>query len=85
MIGRAGQMAALQEALAAARQGGHRAVLVGGQAGAGKSRLLAEFTALTRGSRVLAGGCLQLGTDGLPFAPFTAMLRDLVRELGGLR
>ena len=31
---------------------------------------------------MLTGGCLHLGTDGLPFAPFTAMLRDLVRELG---
>ena len=82
MIGRAGQMAALREAFAAARQGGHPAVLIGGEAGAGKSRLLAEFTALAAGSRVLTGGCLHLGTDGLPFAPFTAMLRDLVRELG---
>jgi DNA-binding CsgD family transcriptional regulator/tetratricopeptide (TPR) repeat protein len=82
MVGRARQMGALQEALAAARQGGHPAVLIGGEAGVGKSRLLAEFTAATAGARVLTGGCLQLGADGLPFAPFTAMLRDLVRELG---
>jgi DNA-binding CsgD family transcriptional regulator len=82
MVGRAGQMAALQEALTVASQGGHPAVLIGGEAGAGKSRLLAEFTAAAPGVRVLAGGCLQLGTDGLPFAPFTAMLRQLVRELG---
>ena len=31
---------------------------------------------------MLVGGCLELGADGLPFAPFTAVLRDLVRELG---
>jgi DNA-binding CsgD family transcriptional regulator len=31
---------------------------------------------------VLTGGCLELGTDGLPFAPFTAVLRDLVHEMG---
>ncbi len=31
---------------------------------------------------MLIGGCLDLGADGLPFAPFTAVLRDLVRELG---
>jgi NAD(P)-dependent dehydrogenase (short-subunit alcohol dehydrogenase family) len=31
---------------------------------------------------VLAGGCLDLGADGLPFAPFAAMLRELVRDLG---
>jgi predicted ATPase len=82
MVGRAGQMAALAEAFAVAGRGGYPAVLIGGEAGAGKSRLLAEFTAATAGARVLAGGCLQLGADGLPFAPFTAMLRDLVRELG---
>jgi DNA-binding CsgD family transcriptional regulator/tetratricopeptide (TPR) repeat protein len=75
-------MTALQEAFTVAGQGGHPAMLIGGEAGAGKTRLLAEFTAATAGARVLAGGCLQLGTDGLPFAPFTAMLRDLVRELG---
>ena len=34
------------------------------------------------GVRVLVGGCLELGADGLPFAPFTAVLRDLARELG---
>jgi hypothetical protein len=27
------------------------------------------------GVRVLVGGCLELGADGLPFAPFTAVLR----------
>ena len=34
------------------------------------------------GARVLTGGCLQLGTDGLPYAPFTTVLRDLVHEMG---
>ena len=31
---------------------------------------------------MLTGGCLELGADGLPFGPFTAILRDLVREVG---
>ncbi len=31
---------------------------------------------------MLLGGCLELGADGLPFAPFTAVLRELVRDLG---
>jgi DNA-binding CsgD family transcriptional regulator len=30
----------------------------------------------------MVGGCLELGTDGLPFAPFAAVLRDLVHEVG---
>src|SRR5580693_5574876 len=38
--------------------------------------------AAAAGARVLTGGCLQLGTDGLPYAPFTAVLRDLVHEMG---
>jgi DNA-binding CsgD family transcriptional regulator len=86
MVGRADQLAALREAFEAAAVGEYRAVLIGGEAGVGKSRLVAEFTAEStnraRPARVLTGGCLQLGRDGLPFAPFVAVLRDLVRELG---
>jgi DNA-binding CsgD family transcriptional regulator/tetratricopeptide (TPR) repeat protein len=84
LVGRDEQMAALEAAFASARQGGPSAVLLGGEAGVGKSRLVSEFgrTAAAAGSRVLTGGCLELGTDGLPFAPFTAVLRDLVHEMG---
>ena len=84
LVGRDEQMAALEAAFASARQGGPSAVLLGGEAGVGKSRLVSEFgrTAAAAGARVLTGGCLELGTDGLPFAPFTAVLRDLVHEMG---
>ena len=84
LVGRDEQMAALDAAFASARQGGPSAVLLGGEAGVGKSRLVSEFnlTATAAGARVLTGGCLELGTDGLPFAPFTAVLRDLVHEMG---
>jgi len=77
-------MAALDAAFGRVRQGGPSAVLLGGEAGVGKSRLVSEFGALAgaAGARVLSGGCLELGTDGLPFAPFTAVLRDLVHEIG---
>jgi len=77
-------MAVLEAAFGSVRQGGPSAVLLGGEAGAGKSRLVSEFgtVAAAAGARVLTGGCLQLGTDGLPYAPFTAVLRDLVHELG---
>ena len=53
----------------------------------GKTRLIGEFTAAARGAgvRVLTGACLELGADGLPYSPFTAMLRDLVREVGARR
>ena len=60
-----------------------RTVLIGAEAGGGKSRLVTEFTA-TVGDRamVLAGGCVELGAGGLPYAPFTAALRQLVRARG---
>src|SRR5260370_25975447 len=79
LVGRDEQMAALDAALDSVRQGGPTAVLLGGEAGVGKSRLVSEFgqAATAAGARVLTGGCLELGTDGLPFAPFTAVLRDL--------
>ncbi|HEY6314523.1 MAG TPA: AAA family ATPase, partial [Streptosporangiaceae bacterium] len=84
LVGRDEQMAALEAAFASARQGGPAAVLLGGEAGVGKSRLVSEFgqAASAAGARVLTGGCLELGTDGLPFAPFTTVLRGLVHEMG---
>jgi DNA-binding CsgD family transcriptional regulator/tetratricopeptide (TPR) repeat protein len=84
LVGRADQLAVLEAALGPSRRGGPSVVLVGGEAGVGKSRLMSEFTARASaaGARVLTGGCVELGTDGLPFAPFTAVLRDLVRDLG---
>jgi len=75
-------MAALADALCGAREGGHPALLIGGEAGAGKTRLLTEFAATVPETRVLTGGCLQLGGDELPFTPFATILRSLVRELG---
>src|SRR5579863_1094609 len=84
LVGRDEQMAVLEAAFATVRQGGPAAVLLGGEAGVGKSRLVGEFgqVAAAAGARILTGGCLELGTDGLPFAPFTAVLRDLVHEMG---
>src|SRR5215471_1513443 len=84
LVGRDRQMAALDAAFAGVRQGGPTAVLLGGEAGVGKSRLVSEFgqAAEAAGACVLTGPCLELGTDGLPFAPFTAILRELVHEVG---
>ncbi|MBE1558641.1 helix-turn-helix transcriptional regulator [Nonomuraea africana] len=81
-VGRADELALLEGALGRARDGAASTVLVGGEAGVGKTRLIREFAERAEGARVLVGGCLELGTDGLPFAPFTAVLRRLVRDLG---
>jgi len=84
LVGRAEHLAALDAALDRVRTGGSSTLLIGGEAGIGKSRLVSEFAAGAgaAGARVLAGGCLDLGADGLPFAPFAAVLRELVRDLG---
>jgi len=84
LVGRAAQLAVLEAALAPGRRESPSVVLIGGEAGVGKSRLMSEFAVRARaaGARVLTGGCVELGTDGLPFAPFTAVLRELVRDLG---
>ncbi|WP_344078251.1 helix-turn-helix transcriptional regulator [Luedemannella helvata] len=59
-------------------------VIIGGEAGVGKTRLVEEFGrfASSGGAEVLIGHCLELGEDGLPFAPFAAALRDLLRRHG---
>jgi len=87
LVGRSGQVSALIAALAKAARGHPSAVMVGGEAGVGKSRLVNEVAQRARGTgtRVLTGGCLELGADSLPFAPFTSVLRELVRDLGAAR
>ena len=58
LVGRSGQLSALDAALAGAARGDPSAVLVGGEAGVGKSRLVREFAGRSRdtGARVLIGG-----------------------------
>src|SRR6266550_6365804 len=78
--GRKAELMLLAGAFEDAAGGTPRTVLTGAEAGGGKSRLVTEFTA-TVGDRamVLAGGCVELSSGGLPYAPFTAALRQLVR------
>src|SRR4029453_10483693 len=58
-------------------------VLVGGEAGIGKTRLVAELTSrcAADGTRGLGGGCLPVG-DALPYAPIVEGLRALLTDLG---
>jgi predicted ATPase len=84
-VGRAPESARLAAARDRAAAGTPTVVVVGGEAGVGKSRLVGELVAGSRaaGATVLAGGCVELGGEGLPFAPVVAALRTLTRVLGG--
>ncbi|MEJ3744121.1 AAA family ATPase, partial [Actinomycetes bacterium KLBMP 9797] len=84
LVGRDADLAALREALKRARGDEPAAVLVGGEAGVGKTRLVEEFRrcAVSEGAQVLTGQCLELGEEGLPFAPFAAALREVLRRDG---
>ncbi len=83
MIGRESDLDALRAELAASSDGNVRAVVIGGEAGIGKTRLLDEFRAeAAEGALVLTGRCVDLGAEGAPFAPFTGVLRQLVDEIG---
>ena len=81
--GREAELAVMAATFEAAAGGTPGTVLLGAEAGGGKSRLAREFAARVAGRAVvLAGGCVQLSAAGLPYAPFAAALRELVRERG---
>jgi DNA-binding CsgD family transcriptional regulator/tetratricopeptide (TPR) repeat protein len=78
-IGRADELQRLAATLERAAQGRPRLMLLAGEAGVGKTRLLLEFAdqARRRGVRVLAGGCVELGDIGLAYLPVVDALRGL--------
>jgi DNA-binding CsgD family transcriptional regulator/tetratricopeptide (TPR) repeat protein len=83
LVGRSVELREMRQWFALADDGEPQVVVVGGEAGIGKSRLIAEFaTTLPPGTRLVVGHCLELGPDGPPFAPFSTMLRSLVADLG---
>lgn len=82
-IGRARELEALRAAQAASRSGTPGGVVVAGEAGIGKSRLLADFVAGLPSDVVVARGqCVAMGSITTPFAPLRGLLRDLVDRLG---
>ncbi|MFG3588311.1 AAA family ATPase [Streptomyces sp. NPDC047990] len=91
-VGRADELGVLREALARAAGGSGartpgtgepQALLLGGEAGVGKTRLIEEFATVAdrEGAVFAVGGCVEIGADGLPFAPFSTALRALRRRL----
>jgi predicted ATPase/DNA-binding CsgD family transcriptional regulator len=78
LIGRDDDLAILGGWAAEAREGAIVGLL-GGDAGMGKSRLVAEHVARAAddGALVFTGGCLELSSGGLPYAPFAEAFRSL--------
>ncbi|MER5864255.1 AAA family ATPase [Kitasatospora sp. NPDC002040] len=83
-VGRGTEITALEAALRRADAGQPQAVLVGGEAGVGKTRVIEEFlaTACASGAVTTVGSCLEVGAEGLPYAPLATALRRLHRGLG---
>lgn len=82
MVGRASELAHLLAHVDRAAGGRASTVLLSGDAGVGKTRLLDELTAraVERGVRVLTGHCVDLGDVGLPYLPFVDLLRPVGAE-----
>src|ERR1044071_1342267 len=88
-VGREQELAALEAAVARADSGEGAVVLLAGESGIGKSRLIGELSERARagGATVLTGECLELAEGELPYAPIVGALRsrgrDEVEELIG--
>jgi DNA-binding CsgD family transcriptional regulator/tetratricopeptide (TPR) repeat protein len=87
LVGRTAALQQLTDSLDSLREASPRHLLVSGEPGVGKTRLLSHSRAMAErdGTRVLVGGCVSMGDEGLPFAPYTEILRSLVAQDGAAR
>jgi predicted ATPase len=83
-VGRVEELQTLEAAGKRATDGEPAVVLVGGEAGVGKTRLITELTGrlTAHGTRILPGGCVPIGEGALAYAPVVEALRTLVADLG---
>jgi predicted ATPase len=82
IVGRRVELAATAALVAEAAGGSAGAVLLAGDAGVGKTRLLAETisTARAHGMLTMVGHCIDFGDAGLPYLPISEAFGGLVRE-----
>jgi DNA-binding CsgD family transcriptional regulator/tetratricopeptide (TPR) repeat protein len=82
LVGRDDALASLLGAIVEATAGAPRLVIVRGEAGIGKTRLLAEAASrMPAGTLLLTGECLDIGAAGLPYLPLAEALRGLARTV----
>lgn len=82
LVGREAELQQVAEAVVSARGGTSRCLLVTGEAGIGKSRLVAEALADLDDALVLTGHAVHMSTGEIPFGVVADTLRDLVRVAG---
>lgn len=81
--GRESELSQLAQAFEECLSGSLRLALISADAGGGKTRLLSQFAdRVKERATVITGACTDQSESGLPFAPFTAALRGLVRDRG---
>ena len=82
-VGRREELDRLVSLLDGCRTGTTRTVLIGGEAGVGKSRLVDELVARERDTTLeMRGRCLDYGTQPAPYVPLVEALHRLVAALG---
>jgi DNA-binding CsgD family transcriptional regulator/tetratricopeptide (TPR) repeat protein len=79
-VGRRTELESIAAALEAAAEGHSTFLLIAGEAGVGKTRLLDEALRAARaaGAVTAIGRCVELGVSGIPFAPIRTALRDVL-------
>jgi ATP/maltotriose-dependent transcriptional regulator MalT len=88
IVGRAEQRARLGQTLDDVIDDGSRFVIMGGDAGAGKTTVVEAFVAdlfgplADRKAQLIRGQCVPMGEEGLPYAPIVGALRDLENQHG---
>jgi len=84
LIGRGDELTAAVDAATSVQSGQARIMLIAGDAGIGKTRLVTEVCsrASQAGMLTAVGGCFQLGEASVAYAPLVGALRELRRQLG---
>ncbi|MFD2418846.1 helix-turn-helix transcriptional regulator [Amycolatopsis pigmentata] len=82
LVARVEELRRLRAAFTRAERGEAGAVLLAGDAGVGKTRLLTELAEFAgeRGALVLTGRCLDVREGGLPYLPFAEALAPLATD-----
>ncbi|MEO8694174.1 MAG: AAA family ATPase [Acidimicrobiales bacterium] len=77
-VGRGRELAAIERAVASARDGVPTVLLIGGDAGIGKSTLVTA-AAQRCGVDLIVGRCVPMGGETIPLAPLAELLRNVRR------